>query len=951
MALPGPPLSPERLAMRLRRALLPLLALTLPTPAAPRAQEGDPPPRRALEHEDTLTWRSLSGTQLAADGRRVLYTLRPMEGDSELVIRELVSGTERRVERASSARFDADGAWAFWLVQPTEEERDEARREKLPAEEQPQPVLHLLAPGADEPETVERVASLHTPSEASGVVAWMHADPSALPDGVEAEEGASWGRDLVVRRTDGDGVHTVPYARQVAFASDGAHLAVVADGPDGSSDGLWIVDARSGTARHVHAGDAEIRSLTFSDSGDRLAYFTRERVEDEGPWSIWMWSAGDELARPVVRPGETGIPSGWEVRTEGRLDFSDSGNRLFFGTAPPREPAPEEPEADERVELDIWSWKDDLLQPMQLVQVERERRRTYQAVAHVHAAQARVVQLATSEVPDVSLGVGGDGPWVLASTDLPYRAMMSWDTQTYRDVWRIDALTGARERVLERRRGSFGLSPEGRWISWWDGEERHWFAMPTEGGEVRNVSADVPFPLHNELDDRPALPSAYGRAGWLPGDAGMVVYDKHDLWLLDPTGQFAPRCVTEGVGRRQDLRLRFVDLDPDEVALPVDEPLLLSAFHLTSKDAGFYRDAIAGSAEPRALVMEPCSFGTPVKARDADVLRFTRATFRDYPDVWISDLDFLDRERVSDANPQQAEFLWGDAELVDWTSPAGDELQGILYKPDDFDPDAEYPLLVYFYERMSDGLHRYSSPTPGGSSIKYPFYTSRGYLVFVPDIPYRIGHPGESALEAVTSGIEAVTGRGFVDEDAIGVQGHSWGGYQIAYMVTKTDLFTAAVAGAPVSNMTSAYGGIRWSSGMSRMFQYEKTQSRIGATLWEARDLYLENSPVFFADAVDTPLLMMHNDEDGAVPWYQGIEYFVALRRLGKPAWLLNYNDEGHGLSRRANRNDYAVRMQQFFDHYLLGAPAPVWIAEGVPAIEKGRNLGLDLVESDAGEE
>ena len=213
----------------------------------------------------------------------------------------------------------------------------------------------------------------------------------------------------------------------------------------------------------------------------------------------------------------------------------------------------------------------------------------------------------------------------------------------------------------------------------------------------------------------------------------------------------------------------------------------------------------------------------------------------------------------------------------------------------------------------------------------------------MPDIKYRTGYPGQSCYDAVMSGVMSLMDRGFVDDKHIGVQGQSWGGYQVAYLVTQTNLFAAAMAGAPVSNMTSAYGGIRWRSGLSRMFQYEHTQSRIGGTLWEKPIQYIENSPLFFVEKINTPLLIRHDDKDGAVPWYQGIELFVALRRLNKPAWLLNYNDEPHNLVRRANMMDLTIRMKQFFDHYLKEAPAPVWMEEGIPATEKGRTLGYEI--------
>ncbi|HEY8506504.1 MAG TPA: prolyl oligopeptidase family serine peptidase, partial [Gemmataceae bacterium] len=431
------------------------------------------------------------------------------------------------------------------------------------------------------------------------------------------------------------------------------------------------------------------------------------------------------------------------------------------------------------------------------------------------------------------------------------------------------------------------------------------------------------------------------------GDKALLVYDKHDVWAVDPRGELPPACVTDGAGRAGGLRFRRVRLDPEERAIDPERPMLLSAFHLTTKATGFYRDRVHGTDKPQKLVLLNESLGRPEKAEAADRLLFTRSTFRKFPDLWVSDGDFKGMARVSDANPQQKDYLWGTAELVEWNSLDGERLQGILYRPEGFDPKKKYPMLVYFYERLSDTLHRHFVPAPGSSSINISFYVSRGYVVFVPDIPYRVGHPGQSCLNAVLPGVMKLVNEGFVDKARVGVQGHSWGGYQVAYLLTRTSLFAAAEAGAPVSNMTSAYGGIRWGTGMSRMFQYEKTQSRIGGTLWDAQQRYIENSPVFWADRVETPLLLMHNDQDGAVPWYQGIEMFVALRRLGKPCWLVNYNGADHGLRRDEDKRDWAVRMQQFFDHYLKGAPPPVWLADGIPAEKKGRTLGLDLVKPD----
>jgi dipeptidyl aminopeptidase/acylaminoacyl peptidase len=281
-------------------------------------------------------------------------------------------------------------------------------------------------------------------------------------------------------------------------------------------------------------------------------------------------------------------------------------------------------------------------------------------------------------------------------------------------------------------------------------------------------------------------------------------------------------------------------------------------------------------------------------------------------------------------------------ELVSWKAYTGKKAEGILYYPENFDSKKKYPMIVYFYERNNQTLHNYIAPAPTGSRLNIPFFVSRGYIVFVPDIWYQKGYPGQGAYDYILSGTRAMIQKGFIDSTKIGLQGQSWGGYQIAYLINKTNLYAAAWAGAPVVNMTSAYGGIRWGPGIVRQFQYEKTQSRIGASLWERPDLYIKNSPLFSLPSVTTPLVIMSNDADDAVPWYQGIEYFTAMRRLNKKVWLLVYNNEAHNLLERKNKKDIQIREQQFFDHYLMGAPMPTWMSKGLPAIMKGRDWGLN---------
>jgi dipeptidyl aminopeptidase/acylaminoacyl peptidase len=943
------------------------------------AQESSKVP---LDHSAYDEWRTIEGEALSRDGHWLLYGLAPQDGDAELRVHGLELDSLYAVPRGSEAAFTADGAFAVFLIGPELALVRQARREEKKKDDLPQDSLGILDLATGEVVRVERVKSFQLPEDVGGWLAYLLERPveedsaaeeetvpgeqpdtahveqepdTALvpqePDTAQAEEkdDDEVGTPLVLRHLTTGEERRFEHVMEYVFAKDGRRLAYAVSSPDGSGDGVWVVELASGESVPLLTGRGTYESLAFDEEGRQVAFLTnRDDVDAEQPsYALYHWRVGMEGARRAAHEGAEGVPQGWWVSEHGEPSFSENGRRLFFGTAPRPAPEPEDSLLDEeKVTVDIWHWQDPYLQPMQLDRLDEERKRHYTAV--VHLRHGTVVQLATLTVPEVAVGAEGDADVALGSSVLPYRQLRSWDFPWYRDVYLVDVRTGERELLLEKTQARPSLSPDAKYVAWYDNREEAWFAQSTRGGGSVKLTQGIPHPLYDEEDDTPSPPSPYGSAGWTEDDREFLVYDRHDIWATDPTGRSAPRNLTEGMGRAENLRFRYVRLDPEEEAIADEQPLLLGAIHYHTKAAGFFRARVEGDAQPQRLLFMDRRFTTPRKARDADRFFFHRSSVDEFPDVWVSDLDFAEPRRVSDANPQQADYLWATVELVEWRSTDGVPLQGLLYAPEDFDPSRQYPLIVYFYERNSHNLHTHYPPLPHRSVIRPTFYASRGYVVFIPDIVYREGYPGQSALDCVVPGVLEVARRGFIDEENIGMQGHSWGGYQIAYMVTRTNLFKAAAGGAPVSNMTSAYGGIRWGSGMSRMFQYERTQSRIGASLWEAPLRYLENSPVFWADKIETPLLMMHNDQDGAVPWYQGIELFVALRRLGKPAWLVNYNGEPHWPTTYANKRDWNIRLQQFFDHYLKGAPAPEWLVRGVPALEKGRTLGLELVGQEA---
>lgn len=738
-----------------------------------------------------------------------------------------------------------------------------------------------------------------------------------------------------------------------------------------NTDGVTVISlgpalkTSSLTLTQVISGTGNYKNLAFSEDGTQLAFISdKDDYSAELPtWALYYWKSRAKLANKVAAEGGKGIPNGWWVSPDSSQFFSENGKRLYFETAPIPESVQEKragkskEDKPEVAKLDIWHWQDPQLQPQQLLLAKRERQRDYRAVYSPNGR--KVIQLATEEIPNVAIDAGRDSNLVLATTDIPYRKMLSWDVPGFKDAYLVNLDNGDRKAVLSRVKWNARMSPEGKYLFWFDGDKQAWFAKSTLDlkGQAVEISKGIAFPLYNELHDTPSVASAYGTAGWLANDSAILIYDRYDIWRLDPSGKQAPVCVTLGQGREQETAFRYQRLDREERSIDPKSRMVLRSFDYRTKASGYWqlelgKNSEGDKAEPantlKKLIVLNESLDGLQKAGEADRMVFSRSSFRMCPDLWFTDRDFKTIHRLSDINPQQSNYAWGSAEIVNWKSAKDEPLEGILYKPDGFDSTKQYPLMVYFYERNSDNLHRYYTPEAGRSIINFSFYVSRGYLGFIPDIPYSTGEPGQSAADAILPGVEALAKQGFVDRQRIGMQGHSWGGYQTAYLVTQTDMFACAESGAPVSNMTSAYGGIRWGSGMSRMFQYERTQSRIGEDLWAAREKYIRNSPIFYADKINTPLLILHNDEDGAVPWYQGIELFVALRRLEKPAWMLNYNGDPHWVMGQVNRRDFAIRMQQFFDHYLKDAPEPEWMAIGVPAVKKGQEMGLELLEPEA---
>lgn len=875
-----------------RRAMRPILLLVLICLALAGQA------KRPVTFADYDSWKAISGQTLSADGKWLAYALMPQVGNGDVIARELASGREIRIPvgmqpvnneaegegesgppppRGPKVVFSSDGRFVVTRTFPPKGAKNKGG-------------LAILALSTGTITQVENVKSFTVAESEAAVVAYL-------------EDNAD--KRLGLRPLDGAASWTYEGITEFALSRDGSTLAAA------GTEEVFAISVADGARTVLKSGKARYAKLTFDADGKQLAFLA------DG--AAYGWRRGENAAVEWVKA---------PVSDRGTFAFTKNGAALVFGVASRGKEEKAPAADDDKAVFELWHWKDERIQTVQKARAVAERGRSTPAILHL--ADKKLVMLGDAEITDAT--VSEDAASALGFGDRAYGRLADFDAR-YRDIWVVDPRTGERRVALKKTPAAPGLSADGKWATYYD--QKAWWALDAKTGKIVNLTAALPVSFANELSDTPGGGFGYGAAGWTKDSEWFLVYDRYDVWALRPDGT-ATKNVTEGLGRREltTFRVARPRVDPRDRGIDAAAPLLLTAEKETTKESGFYRDSLQGAAEPVRLTMSAKKFGAPLVAKQADVAVLTASRFDEFPDLLITDSSFGKMKKISDANPQKKDLKWGTAELVAFKNTDGVPLRGILYKPEDFDPSKKYPLLVYIYERLSDGLHSFVDPSPS-HRVNATLFASNGYLVLFPDIVYTPGYPGESALKCVVAAVQKVVDMGVVDEKRIGIQGHSWGGYQIAYMVTRTNRFAAAAPGALVANMTSAYDGIRYGPGVPRQFQYERGQSRIGGSLWEYPMRYLDNSPLFRADQVKTPLLMLHNDRDDAVPFTQGIEFFLALRRLDKEVYFFNYNGEPHGLRKRANQRDYAIRLFDFFGYFLQDKAKPGWMEKGIPYLDR----------------
>ncbi len=969
--------------------------------------------RKPLDHSVYDGWQNIGERIISNDGNWAVYSVNVQEGDNELVIQSTSTLLRTIVPRGYNAVITEDSRFVVFRIRPFYAATREARIKKKKPDEMPKDTLAIVELGKSDIWKKPLVKGYKLPDEGQNWVAYhmekVIPPPSkgnkavpdnskiadsltriidslqvvidnipkkkkskknkdedvdeyglALLDDADEEDtggrGAAEGTDLLLRNLATGEEITFPFVLEYQFNKKGNKLLLeFSKNPKDSlsKPAVVLYDVVQKKKSSILTGGNSFKKITLSDDGAQLAFVAERDAKPKDLqkfYKLWYYKDGMDSATMLIDKNTVGLRLGMDVSEYGNLSFSKNGKRLFFGVAPIA-PAKDTTLVEmDLVKLDIWHYKEDYLQTVQLSRLKRDSEQNYLSVYHLE--DNKFEQLADEEISSVWPVNEGNGDYVLGVTDFGRRVESQWTGNTLKDIYMISVADGSRKLIKKEVNGMISpayISPSGKYVLWYDFKEKNYFAY-SEGEPIRNITSKIKVSLYDEEHDSPSEPSPYGVMRWNEKEDAVFIYDRYGVWQVDPLGKKAPSLFI--TGRDTRVEYRYVATDPEERYIKEGQRLLFRKFDKKNKNAGFGEYIMQeGVYSYKAISPDSAySIGQIRKAKDKDIYLYTKETYVKSPDLYIKGYNSATdntaaEKQLSFINPQQRDYIWGTAELYKWKTFSGKTSEGILYKPDNFNASNKYPVILYFYEKLSDGLHGYIAPAPTPSRLNISFFVSRGYIVFAPDISYTIGHPAKSAYDYIVSAAKDLTKHSWVDAKNIGIQGQSWGGIQVAQIIAMTDMFKAAWAGAPVSNMTSAYGGIRWESGMNRQFQYEKTQSRIGATLWEKPELYIESSPLFHLPKVKTPLVIMANDNDGAVPWYQGIELFTGLRRLGKPTWMLNYNGEAHNLVQRKNRKDIQVREQQFFDWLLKDEKPAKWITEGVPAVKKGKEWGLELVD------
>jgi dipeptidyl aminopeptidase/acylaminoacyl peptidase len=905
---------------------------------------------------------------LSPDGKWLAYGITRSNGNNEIRATNIAAGATKTVAFGTQPAFSSDSGWLAFSIGYSETQADRMRADNRPVQNK----LGLLNLATSEQTVVDSIQSFAFSPDGTWL-AMRHYGADGGGGAAAGGRGGGGGRGGRGGRGGGgaDGeddntpgatliLHQLSTGRDTAFGNisefaweDRKHhgnlLAMAISTGDKTGNAIQLFDTKSASLRVLDSSPSTYSNLTWrKDSADLAALKSKSDDKHDGATYLALaWTnlgEPSEALRTYDPTTDAKFPAGMRTVTFRRPSWSEDGNTIFIGLSDwyDKPPAPRRggrgansestgdaaAAADDQPTVDVWHWRDTEVMAHQVKNAAQNRRRNLLAAWHVDSGS--LVQLGKELTEQVTplkhSNLAYDAEWKEYAMDRSIGRPAA-------DIYLVDTKTGQRSKIKDKLTEDHYLqaSPGGHYLLYLENDQ-YWVVNVTTRSTV-NITKNVKTSfVDQESDATVKQKPPFGVAGWTRNDADVILYDKFDLWRISADGAHAVK-LTEGAA--DQVRHRYVRLDPEDEFIDLDKPVYLSLFGIWSKKSG-YAMLRPGAPAPERLVLADKSIERLAKASQAPVFEYVSETFEESPNIFVAGPDLKDAKRVTDTNPFQSKYAWSHSELIEYKSSNGTRLQGILDYPAGYEPGKKYPMIVYMYEKLSDGLHRYVAPSER-SYYSISAITSHGYFALQPDIVFQKREPGLSVADCVTAAVKKVQEKGVVDK--VGVVGHSWGGFDASFLATHTNIFAAAVAGAPITDLISNYGNHHWSSGIAETDHIETGQQRMEVPLYEDLQAYIRNSAVFGVQTMTTPLLVEVGDADGTVFYHQGIELYNIARRAKKNVVLLVYGGEDHGLRKKADQVDYQHRIFAWFGYYLKGDPAPAWVTDGESYLDHQRDL------------
>ena len=898
--------------------------------------------KKNLTTDDYGKWQTIGANDLSPNGEWVAYQIVVQEDNDTMYVVNRHTNKIYTLEFASAPEFSKDNKWMAYRIGLPFKEAEKLRDQTKPIEYK----MGLLNLESGKKESIQNISRFGFSRNGKFLAAWL-----APP-----KENKDKGSVLLVKNMSDNSTHTIGNVTEYAFNKKSDYLSYIVESANVAGNSVELFNLNTYSLQVIASDTLKFSKLNWQKEGDGFTFFKSFKKEGYEEENAIVYSYIDMYKTPVLKifsPSEvTAFPKNMRVSNGSTPRLSDDMSAVFFGlkswTVKPKKEEKKAADStkvktdttraatdtskgmlskktnpDEKLPaVDIWHWKDPEVQPRQKITYAQDKEASYLSVWNIHTGH--FYQLAKENTPDALLT--GNQQYAITSTNKKYKPAFKED---YADFYLVNVKTGEEILLYEKSLDGFYTgprpSPDGKFLYYF--KDRHWWTYDIASQQNTNITQNIKSNFWDTRDDHPASKPPVGFGGWIKADKEVILYDEYNVWAVTPDGKSA-RKLTEG--EKDEIIFRVTRVDFEDPFIDDAKPIYLSAYGDKSKKFGYYKSE---NGKVDQLIFESLSVSRLTKAKDANTFTYVKQDYNLSPELYAGD-NFTNDKKITGTNPQQQNYYWGKSQLISYTNKNGKKMQGALFYPANYEAGKQYPMIVYIYELLSNTVHGYTTPSVRGAYNTTNF-TTNGYFIFRPDIVYETNDPGMSAVNCVIPAVKEVLKTGMIDKDKVGLMGHSWGAYQTSFLVTQTDIFKAASAGAPLTDLISMSLSIYWNSGSTDQKIFETSQGRFDGPWYERTDAHIRNSPMFNAAKIKAPLLVAFGDKDGAVDWHQGIEMYGTMRRMEKPHVMLVYADENHGLAKKENQIDYQKRQKEWFDHYLLGKPAEKWITDGVSYLDK----------------